>query len=33
MFEVRTEIYQECVKIEETFFPCVLWILVKTRIP
>jgi len=33
MFEVRTEICQECAKIEETLFPCILWILVNTRIP
>jgi hypothetical protein len=26
MFEVRSEICQECLKIGEIFFPCVLWI-------
>jgi hypothetical protein len=32
MFEAITEICQKCAKIGETLFPCVLWILVNTRI-
>jgi hypothetical protein len=32
MFEVRTKMFQERVKIKEILFPCVLWIPVNIRI-
>jgi hypothetical protein len=32
MFEVRTEICQECAKNKETLFSYILWIPVNTRI-